>query len=103
VKTGGWIVGMVNGLATLLKVADAHTQIVPANGPVLTRSQLARHHEMFATIAQRLQRAIRKGLGPEEVVALDPTKEFNAEWGDPTQFTQQAFESLWGHFAPDAS
>ncbi|HUN26034.1 MAG TPA: MBL fold metallo-hydrolase [Steroidobacteraceae bacterium] len=103
VKTGGWIVGMVAGLETLLEVADAQTQIVPANGPVLTRAQLAQHHEMFATIATRLQRAIRKGLGPDEVVALNPTKEFNAEWGDPTQFTTMAFESLWGHFAPDAT
>lgn len=103
VKTGGWIVGMVSGLETLLQVADAQTKIVPAHGPVLTREQLAQHHEMFATIAGRLQRAIRQGLGPEEVVALDPTKEFNAEWGDPTQFTTTAFESLWGHFAPDAT
>ena len=103
VKSGGWIIGMVQGLETLLEVADAQTKIVPANGPVLTRDQLADQHQMFATIATRLQRSIRKGLGPEEVVAENPTKEFNAEWGDPTRFTTQAFESLWGHFAPDAS
>jgi cyclase len=103
VKTGGWIIGMVSGIQALLEVADAQTKIVPANGPVLTRDQLAEQHQMFATIATRLQRAIRKGLGPEEVVAQNPTEEFNAEWGDPTQFTTQAFESLWGHFAPDAS
>jgi glyoxylase-like metal-dependent hydrolase (beta-lactamase superfamily II) len=103
VKTGGWIVGMVNGLETLLKVADDQTRIIPANGPVLTRAQLAQQHKMFATIAGRLEHAIRKGLGPEEVVAQDPTKEFNAEWGDPREFTRVAFQSLWGHFAPDAS
>ncbi len=103
VKTGGWIIGLVSGLATLLQVADARTRIVPANGPVLTRAQLEQQHTMFATIAFRLQQAIRKGLGPEEVVAQDPTKEFNAEWGDPKAFTTAAFESLWGHFAPDAT
>ena len=103
VKTGGWIIGMVQGIATLLEVADAQTKIVPANGPVLTRDQLGEQHEMFSTIATRLQRAIRKGLGPEEVVAQNPTQEFNAQMGDPAQFTAQAFESLWGHFAPDAS
>jgi len=103
VKTGGWIIGMVSGLQTLLGVADDNTRIIPAHGPALTRAQLAEQHQMFSTIATRLQRAIRKGLGPEDVVAENPTKEFNAEWGDPTQFTTQAFESLWGHFAPDAS
>lgn len=103
VKTGGWIVGMVSGLATLLQVADARTRIVPGKGPVLTREQLEQQHSMFATIASRLQGAIRKGLSPEEVVAQDPTREFNAEWGDPKTFTKTAFESLWGHFAPDAT
>jgi hypothetical protein len=93
----------VTGLQSLLEVADAQTKIVPANGPLLTRDQVAEQHEMFATIAVRLQRAIRKGLGPEEVLAENPTKEFDAEMGDPTQFTAQAFESLWGHFAPDAT
>jgi cyclase len=103
VKTGGWIVGMVMGLQSLIQLADDQTKIVPANGPVLTRAQLAEQHRMFATIAARLQGALRKGLGPKEVVALNPTQEFNAEWGDPTEFTTQAFESLWGHYAPDAS
>ncbi len=103
VHTGGWIVGMTNGLATLIKVADADTRIIPAHGPVLTRADLVDQHRMYSTIAGRLQRAIRKGLGPEEVVAQNPTAEYNAKWGDPKTFVQTAFESLWGHFAPDAS
>lgn len=101
--TGGWIVGMANGLETLIKVADDSTRVIPAHGPVLTRADLVEQHRMYSTIASRLQRAIRKGLGPDEVVALNPTAEFNAKWGDPKEFVRMAFESLWGHFAPDAS
>jgi cyclase len=101
--TGGWIVGMTNGLASLIKVTDANTRIIPAHGPVLTRADLVQQHRMYSTIASRLQRAIRKGLGPDEVVALNPTAEFNAKWGDPKEFVKMAFESLWGHYAPDAS
>lgn len=103
VHTGGWIVGMTNGLETLIKVADANTRVIPAHGPVLTRADLLAQHKMFSTISLRLQRAIRKGLGPEEVVAQNPTAEFNAKWGDPKAFVKMAFESLWGHYAPDAS
>jgi len=102
-KTGGWIVGMVGGIETLLKVADANTQIIPANGPVMSRADLAQHHKMFATISERIERLFLHGLGPEQAIAQNPTKEFNAQWGDPTEFTTQAFKSLWGHFAPDAS
>jgi cyclase len=103
VHTGGWIIGMTNGLETLINVVDENTRIVPAHGPILSRTDLVAQHTMYSTIASRLQRAIRKGLGPDEVVALNPTDEFNAKWGDPREFVKTAFESLWGHFAPDAS
>ena len=103
VHTGGWIDGMVSGIASLIDVADDKTRIIPAHGPVLSKADLVAQHTMYSTIAGRLQRAIRKGLGPEEVVAQNPTAEFNPSWGDPQEFVRTAFRSLWGHFAPDAS
>ena len=101
-KTGGWIGGLVDGLKTLTDLADDHTVIVPANGPTLTKADLTAQHDMYATIFDRLQKLLRKGLGPDEVSAAQPTKEFDARWGDPTQFVDLAFKSLWGHLAPDA-
>jgi glyoxylase-like metal-dependent hydrolase (beta-lactamase superfamily II) len=101
-NTGGWIGGLVDGLKTLIKVADANTKIVPANGPVITRADLEAQRDMYAAIFDRLGKLLRKGLGPDEVLAANPTKEFDAKWGDPTQFVTMAFKSLWGHFAPDA-
>ncbi|MGH8228868.1 MAG: MBL fold metallo-hydrolase [Steroidobacteraceae bacterium] len=102
-RTGGWIVGMVHGLETLIKVSDDQTRVIPAHGPVLTRTDLISQHKMYSTIARRLQKMIRQGLGPHEAVERNPTAEFNAKWGDPTVFTTLAFQSLWGHYAPDAS
>lgn len=100
--TGGWIFGMVGGLQKLISLANDQTRVVPANGPLLTRADLQAQHDMYATIAGRMQKLLRKGMGPAEVVAAAPTKEFDAKWGNPTQFVTMAFESLWGHFAPDA-
>ena len=100
--TGGWIGGLVDGLKDLIKLSDARTQIVPANGPVLTRADLEAQRDMYAAIFDRLGKLLRKGMGPEEVVAANPTKEFDAKWGDPKSFVTMAFKSLWGHFAPDA-
>jgi glyoxylase-like metal-dependent hydrolase (beta-lactamase superfamily II) len=101
-KTGGWIGGLVEGQKTLLSLVDDHTVIIPANGPNLTKAELAEQQKMYATIFDRMGKLLRKGMGPEEVAAAEPTKEFNAKWGDPTQFVDLAFKSLWGHFAPDA-
>jgi glyoxylase-like metal-dependent hydrolase (beta-lactamase superfamily II) len=101
-ETGGWIGGLVQGLQVLNTIGDDKTTIVPANGPVLTKADLKAQHDMYSTINQRLNQALRKGLGPDEAIALHPTTEFDAKWGDPTQFLNLAFRSLWGHMAPDA-
>ena len=101
-ETGGWIGGLVAGYDKLLKVANDSTRIVPANGPVLTRADLQNHRKMYMTLYERVVALLNKGLGPGEVVASEPAKEFAAEWGDPQEFVDSAFRSLWGHFAPDA-
>jgi cyclase len=101
-QTGGWIGGLVAGLDKLIKLSDDKTRIVPANGPVLTRADLQAQRAMYFTIYDRLVKSLVKGLGPEEAAAAGPTKEFNAQWGDPRPFVLMAFKSLWGHYAPDA-
>ena len=41
-------------------------------------------------------------FGPDEVLAAAPTQEFDARWGDPTDFVTRCYRSLWAHYAPDA-
>ena len=101
-QTGGWIGGLVDGLKTLQGLVGDHTVIVPANGPTLTKADLTAQHDMYAAIFDRLQKLLRKGLGPDEVAAAQPTREFDDKWGDPKLFVDLAFKSLWGHLAPDA-
>jgi cyclase len=101
-RTGGWIGGLVEGLKTLVARADERTRIVPANGPLLTKADLIAQQKMYATIFDRLGKAMRKGLGPEEAIETGPSKEFDAQWGDSRQFLTLAFRSMWGHLAPDA-
>jgi cyclase len=101
-ETGGWIGGLVAGYDKLLKVANADTKVVPADGATITRGDLEGHRKMYMTIYERLVACLNKGLGPDEVVASDPAKEYAAQWGDPAVFVDSGYRSLWGHFAPDA-
>lgn len=101
-RTGGWISGMVNGLTKLVAVSDAQTRIVPGRGPVLSRAELEKQRDMYATIYERLETLMLQGMGPEEAVAAKPTAEFDSGRGDPTQFVTLAFQSIWGHLAPNA-
>jgi glyoxylase-like metal-dependent hydrolase (beta-lactamase superfamily II) len=99
--TGGWIGGILDGLQVLIDASDGETRIVPTSGPVVTRADLQEQHEMYTTITQRLAELMRRGYGFAEVLAADPTAEFNDRWGDPEQFVTLAYRSIWGHIRND--
>jgi cyclase len=95
--TGGWTVGMLNGFDRLLEVANERTRIVPAAGPVISLAQLRAQHAMYVTVFERIHEMLIKALGVDEVLAAKPTAEFDAQFGDPTQFVTLALQSTWGH------
>jgi cyclase len=100
--TGGWIGGIVGGLQRLLTLVNDETRIVPGRGPVLGPTELKAQYEMYGTIYDRLSQLLNKGRGPAEAVAAKPTKEFDAQMGEPDEFVRRAFESLWAYLSPDA-
>lgn len=100
--TGGWLGGLVEGIETMLQLADDETLIVPADGPVLQRADLEAQFEMYAWLFVRFRdELLFKGLSPDEAVAAQPTAEFHPEWPHRDEFVTLAFQSLWGFFAPD--
>jgi len=100
--TGGWIGGIVGGLQRLQSLANEETRIVPARGPVLGLADLKAQSEMYSTIYDRLTQLLNKGRGPSEAVDARPTKEFDAQMGNPDEFVRRSFESLWAYLSPDA-
>jgi glyoxylase-like metal-dependent hydrolase (beta-lactamase superfamily II) len=100
--TGGWVGGMVGATQRLLTIANEQTRIVPARGPVMTYADLKAHANMYATIYERLSTLLNRGRGPSEAVAAKPTKEFDAQMGNPDEFVRRGFESLWAYLSPDA-
>jgi cyclase len=100
--TGGWIGGIVGTLELILALANAETRIVPANGRILTRSDIEAQYEMYNTIYERLAQLLNRGRGPDEAIAARPTEEFDALMGPSELFVRRAFESLWAYLSPDA-
>lgn len=92
--TGGWIGGHVRGLEALLKLVDDKTVVVPAEGPLLTKADLAAQHAMFVRIMDRLQALLEGGKGLAEVLKAQPAADYVAERGDATQFVTLAFSSF---------
>jgi len=101
-QTGGWIGGIVGGLQRLQTLANEETRIVPGRGPVLRLADIKAQSAMYGTIYDRLSQMMNKGRGPTEAVAVQPTKEFDAQMGNGDEFVRRSFESLWAYLSPDA-
>jgi glyoxylase-like metal-dependent hydrolase (beta-lactamase superfamily II) len=101
-QTGGWIGGLAGALPRLVTLANDQTRIVPGRGAVMSLSELKTQAAMYSTIYDRLSGLLNKGRGPSEAVAAKPTKEFDAQMGNPDEFVRRAFESLWAYLSPDA-
>jgi glyoxylase-like metal-dependent hydrolase (beta-lactamase superfamily II) len=100
--SGGWIGGLFGAAQRLQSLVNDQTRIVPARGPVLGAKELKAQTEMYGTVYNRLTQLLNKGRGPTEAVEARPTKEFDAQMGNPDEFVRRAFESLWAYLSPDA-
>ena len=52
---------------------------------------------MLDAMLDRFKKMMRQGLGPEDIIAAAPTKEFDAKWGNPDRFVYTAYRSMWLH------
>jgi glyoxylase-like metal-dependent hydrolase (beta-lactamase superfamily II) len=95
--TGGWIGGLEEATRSLLTVVDADTRIVPAVGPAGRRADLEAQLELCAAVRQRVAEAFRQGMSFADFVAARPTREFDAQWGDPSQFLPLVYKGGWAH------
>ena len=93
-STNGWVGGMANATQTLLDLAGADTRIVPGSGEVLTRSDLLEEHGMLVTLKQRLSKLLAQGMSVQDMIAAAPTRDFDAQWGDPKLFIANAWPGL---------
>jgi hypothetical protein len=52
---------------------------------------------MLEVLKERLWQLMRKGYSDLDIVAAQPTPEYDARWGDPRQFLLNTYKGLWGH------
>jgi glyoxylase-like metal-dependent hydrolase (beta-lactamase superfamily II) len=95
--TLGWIGGLTTGTEQLLKLCDAGTRIVPGTGPVQDKAALEAQLKMLTTVRDRLYVLLREGRSVQEMLEARPTREFDANWGDPTDFIRSAFAGMTAH------
>lgn len=99
---GGWIGGIVDGLESLLSVANDGTLIIPATGKPITKAELQDIHAMYSEIFTSVRGMFVKANTVEQTVAAKPAAKWETQYGSADAFIAQAHWSLIPHLTPDA-
>ncbi|HSC16175.1 MAG TPA: MBL fold metallo-hydrolase, partial [Gammaproteobacteria bacterium] len=95
VDNGGSFDGEIEFVSQLLTEFDRDTVIVPGHGRVARYDELVAYLEMLKAVRGRLEALIAGGATLEQVVAAEPTKEWDEKYGNPrTYFLDRAYKSL---------
>ena len=95
-SSGGLIEGMIHNSEQILKTVDGQTKIVPGHGPLATKADVQKFHDLLADVNESISTQIKQGKSVTEVVAAAPTKKYDAEWGNgflkPEQFVKMLYQ-----------
>ncbi len=91
---GGDISGMILFCESVLARLDQDSVVVPGHGPVMDYAALIEYTSMLTTIRDRISAMIDTGKSLEEVIAANPTAEFNEQYGNPASIINRAYKSL---------
>lgn len=100
-RNGAWFGGRVRALERLADLVRADTRVVPADGRLLSGSDIVRHRDIYRALFVTMIGYMNLGLGAEDVVARNPLGEYEAELGDPSAFLDGAYRSMLIAYVPD--
>jgi cyclase len=80
VDSGGSIDGSITTVDTVLNFINDETQIIPGHGPVTNKAEMKAWRDMFIVLRDRIANMKGGGMSRKEVIAADPTKDFDDRW-----------------------
>ncbi|HEX6995234.1 MAG TPA: MBL fold metallo-hydrolase [Gammaproteobacteria bacterium] len=100
-RNGSWYGGRVRALQWLAELVGPDTQVVPADGRVMTGREVVRHRDIHLALFETMIGYMNMGLGYEDVVELNPLEEYEAEFGDASAFLDGAYRSMTIAYVPE--
>src|SRR5690606_6316967 len=84
-RHGAWLGGLVRAHQVLAALVNPDARVVPAHGRLLTSAELQAHHRMYADFHERMVVFQNRGYDSGDCLAQQPLKEYEAQFGDPTE------------------
>jgi len=95
---GGSLDGMIAAYQKLLPTLDDQVKVVPGRGRVGTKRDMESYLVVMTALRERIGKLIAQGKTMEETVALKPSADFDAKWGNgpirPDQIVEEVYADL---------
>jgi glyoxylase-like metal-dependent hydrolase (beta-lactamase superfamily II) len=97
---GGSLNGTLDGLGLVIGLAGPNTKIVPGHGPVVSRAEVMANRDMILVIRDRVAQLIAQGKTQDEVLASNPTSEYDARVPNSKETSQRFVVQLYAELKP---
>lgn len=91
---GGTLSGLIAVCRSIAEQLNADTRIVSGHAPVASQNEFLAYVAMLETSYENLRALVAEGNSLEQVLAANPTVEFDASRGNPTLFVTMAYQTL---------
>ncbi|MDH5642600.1 MAG: MBL fold metallo-hydrolase [Gemmatimonadota bacterium] len=97
VGSNGGINGVIGAASAVLEKVNSETKIIPGHGPLASASDLVLYRDMLVAVRDRIQAMMDEGMSEDEVLASNPTSEFDETFGNNSErFVRFSYQSLAG-------
>ncbi len=96
-NNGGTLDGTLAALAVAIGMAGPDTQIIPGHGGASTREDVIEFRDMILVVKDRVAELVERGRTIEQVLAANPTAEFDEKWGDAERFLRGVYAGVAGN------
>jgi len=100
-ENGAWYGGRVRAVEWLADIVQPDTRVVAADGRMMTGADVVRQRDIYQKLFLTFIDYLNKGYGPEDAVTHNPLAEYEAEFGDPSEFLYGALRSMQIAYVPD--
>jgi cyclase len=76
---GGSINGIISAVETYIKLGDDQTKYVPGHGPLSTKADLQKYHDLLVRVRDAVQAEIKAGKSEQQALADKPLAAIGAE------------------------
>jgi glyoxylase-like metal-dependent hydrolase (beta-lactamase superfamily II) len=99
-NNGGTLNGLLDGLGVVIGMAGPNTKIVPGHGPVVGRAEVMANRDMVLAVRDRVAQLIAEGKTQDEVLAANPTADYDARVPNSKETTQRFVTQLYAELKP---